>query len=565
MLFRMKSTLYYDKNAQALSKQYNGIKFDDIHGEWRQHVPAKPGLACDIGAGTGRDANWLASNGWDVIAVEPSKSMRELAVKNSHPNVTWLDDYLPGLSKLRALGHRFDLIILSAVWMHIPKTQRERAFRILTELLGPSGILVISLRHGRDEAENSERNFHPVCAEELQEYAKRRAISVTCQFEQKDLNRKHVTWEVMVFKMPDDGTGNLPILRHIIVNDDKASSYKLGLLRVLTRIAENAPGIVQKRTEDFVEIPFGIVGLYWIKQYKPLILTHEIRQHPNTRSGYGFAKADFYELAAISNYDLRVGASFEGERASIVTGAIRDACVNIKAMPAKYITYPGDNRTIFECETGKVTKRHQHITLSKEFLQSFGAFRIPTQLWQTLGQYACWLEPAILREWSGLTKGWGVADYNPVEMSVFEWEEGRRDTLRVSQRVEALRVQRAPLSCVWSAKKLRKVHIDHCFPWARWFNNDLWNLMPTNAAVNISKGDKLPSGLAMSDAHSRILDWWQMAYMDSPLKQQFLLEVGASLPKLVDHDPELGDIYESMSHQRARLKADQQLVEWSFR
>jgi hypothetical protein len=269
-------------------------------------------------------------------------------------------------------------------------------------------------------------------------------------------------------------------------------------------------------------------------------------------------------LFEISNYDLRVGASFEGERASIVTGAIRDACVNIKAMPAKYITYPGDNRAIFECETGKVTKRHQHITLNKEFLQSFGAFRIPTQLWQTLGQYACWLGPAILREWSGLTKGWGVADYHPVEMSVFEWEESRRDTLRVSQRVEALRVQRAPLSCVWSAAKLRKVHIDHCFPWARWFNNDLWNLMPTNAAVNISKEDKLPSGFAMSDAHSRILDWWQMAYMESPLKQQFLLEAGASLPKLVDHEPGLDDIYDSMLHQRARLKADQQLVEWSM-
>lgn len=56
-----------------------------------------------------------------------------------------------------------------------------------------------------------------------------------------------------------------------------------------------------------------------------------------------------------------------------------------------------------------------------------------------------------------------------------------------------------------------------------------------------------------------------MAYMDSPLKQQFLLEAGAPLPKLVDHAPGLGDIYDSMSHQRARLKADQELVEWSFR
>lgn len=83
--------------------------------------------------------------------------------------------------------------------------------------------------------------------------------------------------------------GSLPLLRHIIVNDDKFSSYKLGLLRVLTRIAESAPGSVIQRTDDYVDIPLGLVGLYWLKQYKPLILNHKIPQTPNNRQGYGFA------------------------------------------------------------------------------------------------------------------------------------------------------------------------------------------------------------------------------------------------------------------------------------
>ncbi len=145
--------------------------------------------------------------------------------------------------------------------------------------------------------------------------------------------------------------GNLPILWHIIVNDDKSSSYK---------------------------------------------------------------------LASISNYDLGVGASFEPGHASIVTGARRDACVNIQKMPAQYITYPGQNRPLFECETRGVKKSKRRITLSKDYLQQFGTFRVPTRLWQTLGQYACWLELAILREWSGLTQGWGVSDYRSVDMGVFE-------------------------------------------------------------------------------------------------------------------------------------------------
>jgi SAM-dependent methyltransferase len=560
----MKSTRYYNQHAEALSEQYNAIEAEAVHRSWvAAHLPVKPGFACDIGAGSGRDANWLAENGWDVVAVEPSKQMRQLAEGQSHPNITWLDDALPHLNKLRGLGHRFDLILLSAVWMHVPPGSRERAFRILSELLKPSGVLVITLRHGSDEQENAERGFHSVSADEVLEYAKRRAVALTDRYREPDRLRNHVDWETLVFTVPDDGTGSLPLLRHIIVNDDKSSSYKLGLLRVLTRVAESAPGIVIRRTDDYVDIPLGIVGLYWLKQYKPLLLTHKIPQHPNARQGYGFAGNDFYHLDKISNYDLRVGASFDSGRGAIVTGAIRDACKNIAAMPAKHITYPGENRPVFEYQRATVRISPKPIILSKSYLLGFGTFRIPAQLWQTLGQYACWLEPAILREWSGLTQGWGIADYKSTDMSVFDWEEGRRDTGIAAERVAALKSDGIQVPCVWSARKVKALHIDHCFPWSRWLNNDLWNLLPASAAVNTSKGDKLPSAYAMSDARGRIIDWWRHAYVESPFKERFLLEAGSSLPRLVDGEPGLEEIYTAMLLQRARIKSDQQLVEWS--
>ena len=561
----MKSVRYYNEHAQELNEFYSGISSITVHSPWKRHLPQRAGLACDIGAGTGRDANWLAEQGWDVIAVEPSDAMRDIAITNSHPNVTWLNDALPKLDTLRNLGHRFDLILLSAVWMHVTPSQRERAFRILTELLGPGGVLVISLRHSTDEVENQQRTFHPVSVNELELYAQQRAVSVAECYKHADLSRKHVTWETVVLRMPDDGTGSLPLLRHVIVNDNKSSSYKLGLLRALTRIAECAPGIVQTRDEDSIDIPFGIVGLYWLKQYKPLVLTHEIQQHPNLKLGMGFAKADFYALRDVSGYDLRIGARFQGELASVVTGAIRDACVNIAAMPARYITYPGQNRPLFDCETKTVRKGPGPIVLDVSYLQQFGTFRVPRQLWQTLGQYACWLEPAILREWSGLTQRWGVGEYARPDPGVFDWEEGRRDTSLVARRIHAMHDNGEHLNCVWSDRRLRNVHIDHCFPWSRWFNNDLWNLLPTNAQVNISKGDKLPSGQLMHEARKRIEHWWQSAYVESDLAERFMLEAEVSLPKLTSKYYSIGHIYDAVLHQRARLKADQQLVEWSFR
>ena len=190
----------YDTEAQKLAAIYDQVAAEMVHGSWfANDVKHTPGFACDIGAGSGRDANWLAAQGWDVIAVEPSSGMREQAMPKSHPSVTWLDDSLPELSRLRALGHRFDLVLLSAVWQHVPPGQRERAFRILTELLKPGGTLVITLRHGSDEQENRERGFHPVSAAELAVFAQRRAVVMRDPVTQPDQTRAHVQWETVVF------------------------------------------------------------------------------------------------------------------------------------------------------------------------------------------------------------------------------------------------------------------------------------------------------------------------------------------------------------------------------
>lgn len=192
----------------------------------------------------------------------------------------------------------------------------------------------------------------------------------------------------------------------------------------------------------------------------------------------------------------------------------------------------------------------------------FGTFRIPCPIWQTLSQYACWLEPAILREWTALTESWGVGD-GRLDARVFEWEEGRRDTRIATDRVFQLREAGHRLSCVWSNRPLRIPHIDHCFPWSRWLNNDLWNLVPARSEVNLRKGDRLPSAETLTIARERILAWWDAAYLNSDWRERFQVEAVTSLPGLAE-SPTPDDVYHAMRHQRARLKADQQLAEWSL-
>lgn len=140
-----------------------------------------------------------------------------------------------------------------------------------------------------------------------------------------------------------------------------------------------------------------------------------------------------------------------------------------------------------------------------------------------------------------LTESWSVGD-GSVDARVFEWEEGRRDTRVATDRVLQLRESRHRLSCVWSNRPLRIAHIDHCFPWSRWLNNDLWNLVPSRSEINLRKGDRLPSAETLSDARKRIVDWWEVAYAKTDWRERFQLEAVTALPGLSD-SPTLEDIF----------------------
>ena len=116
------------------------------------------------------DAAWLAAKGHDVVAVEPSKSMRTAAASlHADAPIRWIDDSLPALAAVPRSGLSFDLILLSAVWMHLPASERPRAFRKLINLLKPGGLLAITLRHGPAE---QERGIHPVSLEEVEALAR---------------------------------------------------------------------------------------------------------------------------------------------------------------------------------------------------------------------------------------------------------------------------------------------------------------------------------------------------------------------------------------------------------
>lgn len=153
---------YEGEAGRALADRYEAVSASDLHGPVADLLPAAPARVLDVGAGSGRDASWLAEMGHVVLAAEPSATLRSVgARRHPSPRISWVEDRLPGLASVRG---PFDLILLSAVWQHVLPEDRSAAFARLTGLLAPGGLVLISLRLGPPDLA---RDMYPVTVEEI--------------------------------------------------------------------------------------------------------------------------------------------------------------------------------------------------------------------------------------------------------------------------------------------------------------------------------------------------------------------------------------------------------------
>jgi SAM-dependent methyltransferase len=150
---------WYEANARQLAASYEALRAEDMHGWLTNLLPQPPAVAIDIGAGTGRDAAWLSSQGFTVIAVEPSAAMRAEGIRrHAESNILWIDDRLPPLAATLQLGIAADVVLLSAVLdAHRPDGSR-------TDLPEAGVAAQVGQHLGPDAATRpaeSERRMHP--------------------------------------------------------------------------------------------------------------------------------------------------------------------------------------------------------------------------------------------------------------------------------------------------------------------------------------------------------------------------------------------------------------------
>lgn len=195
------STAGYASIADQLVVQYEGISFEEVHGQILHLLPAKAGRALDIGAGTGRDAAALARRGFSVTAAEPTAEMAAHGQRlHAGLDITWIDDALPQLPQLTARGETYGLIMLTAVWMHLDTAERVTAMQAVAPLLASGGRLAMTLRHGPVPPG---RRMFDVSADEVIAAAQPHGLALLYRGTRGDmLSRGGVHWDVLMLERP---------------------------------------------------------------------------------------------------------------------------------------------------------------------------------------------------------------------------------------------------------------------------------------------------------------------------------------------------------------------------
>lgn len=191
----------YAEEADELTRQYESVRFVDVHRYVLHLLPRTPSDVVDIGAGTGRDASALAAMGHRVVAVEPTAEFRERAARlHPSPRIEWVSDHLPNLPVLARRGRQFDVVMLTGVWIHLDPGQRREAMPRVASILRAGGLLALTLRHG--PAPLGRRRLYETSADETSGLAAAHGLRAVVKVEnQADFyGRREVTWTSLAFR-----------------------------------------------------------------------------------------------------------------------------------------------------------------------------------------------------------------------------------------------------------------------------------------------------------------------------------------------------------------------------
>lgn len=508
-----KATLnYYAQNAQTIYELYESAS-DGLSAYFQASFPAGASIV-DVGAGTACDLRQLLSLGYDAMGIEPCDALRSFTIEK-HPQLEGrlISGGLPALN----LPEQVDGIVCSAVLMHLAENCLFDSLLSLRDALKTHARLLISIpenRPGLDEQFRDEggRLFQPLEADRLVLLAERLGLSLISRWQNEDsLNRPGYNWVTLLFEKTSAIGRPLDRIQWVLNRDRKVATYKLALLRGFCDISAADDRTFDWSVSGKVGVPINLMVERWLFYYWPILASPvfiaQIQSEPEGRP----LKFRNSLMALISCYQAQGGLdafAIDYRRARLSPDAklyLRKACSDIRsAIVSGPVKYSEQGEMFFYDKTTK-------------------CIYCEADLWKEFSLTGYWIRDALVLRWAELTSKLSLrintGDVLTLLLTVPVIE---RDVTRARQ----CYLKQTSLHCVWSGKAIthKQLAVDHVLPFSLWGNNDLWNLLPSHAAVNRSKSDKIPVAGLLIKQRDLIVDSWQFLQQQEPAMFDFELE-----------------------------------------
>jgi SAM-dependent methyltransferase len=503
---------YYDDNSESMFAMYSSGE-RGVQKYFRfAFLPGSEIL--DIGSGSGSDVGFLIKEEYQAYGAEPSSNLRALAISKL-PQLQGRI-YAGALPELAGkIGRKFDGILCSAVFQHIPQEQQFDAAFDIRNLLKPNGRLLLIFpkeRPGIDETGRDEhgRLYTKLIPEAIELLFERLGFQFIGRWEDADsLGRPGISWTTLLFTLrSDQALRPIDQIEGVLNRDRKVATYKLALFRALCDIALTNYHIAEWRQDGSVGIPIHDIAERWIYYYWPLF---EDRFIPQIRGESSTGK-------------LHIGFRYYLEH--LIHTFHRSGGLDGFAIALRDDFFSADQRRLLQLTLRKMIPiiiegpiTHAGCSSKGERLFNYDNVRrqliVSGNIWRELCLSGHWIQDALILRWSELTSEISKKTIGPSEVV------GRLLKIPTFKRSVAdaknVYLEMPSKECVWSGISINKsFDVDHVLPFSLWRNNDLWNLLPAAPKVNREKRDRLPTNALLKRRRDTILTYWEALHQDSP-------------------------------------------------
>ena len=146
---------FYERHADEYVDSARDIFNSDWLAKFVEGLPGK--MVLDVGTAGGRDARWFWAQGLEVVGIDYTARMIDLAEAASGGER--IDFRVEDLRKLSFPDNTFDGAWCSCVLLHLRKDEIARALKELRRVLRPHGLLFVLTKIGAEEGVEQDTRY----------------------------------------------------------------------------------------------------------------------------------------------------------------------------------------------------------------------------------------------------------------------------------------------------------------------------------------------------------------------------------------------------------------------